>query len=296
VNLMGGCCGTTPAHIRALRDALTAVNPVAPARHAAAAASSARNAVVLEEGRSLAIAGSRLNAAENEAVRQGLLNGDLGPARQTARAQEKEGAQILLLKVGAAGLDEAETTRKILETLAPTTRSSFLIDAERVETVEQTLRFYPGRLLVRVTGSDAAALLPVVAKYGAVPVIPFPADGKREAIRKAVAAARGCGFTKEEIVIDCTPRAQNPEAFRAALGMISRCAQSLGFRTLLDLTDVGKGLPERPWLQAYLLAAAQASGLTIAVVDPAVTELMQIRAAGDHLRGKNPGAFSTGKA
>jgi 5-methyltetrahydrofolate--homocysteine methyltransferase len=296
VNLIGGCCGTTPAHIRALRDALTAVKPVAPARHVAAAASSARNTLVLEEGRSLAIAGSRLNAAENEAVRQGLLNGDLGPARQTARAQEKEGAQILLLKAGTDGLDETETTRKILETLAPTTRSSFLIDAKRVETVEQTLRFYPGRLVVRVAESDAAALLPVVAKYGAIPVIPFPMDGKREAIREAVADARGYGFAKEEIVIDCTPRVQNPEAIRAALGMISRCTQSLGFRTLLDLTEVGKGLPERPWLQAYLLAAAQASGLTLAVADPAVTELMQIRAAGDHVRGKNAGAFSTGKA
>jgi 5-methyltetrahydrofolate--homocysteine methyltransferase len=296
VNLMGGCCGTTPAHIRALRDALTAVDPVAPARRAAAAASSARNALVLEEGRSLAIVGARLNAAENEAVRQGLLNGDIGPIRQTARAQEKEGAQILLLKVGTADLDETEITRKILEQLAPTTRSSFLLAAERVETVGQVLRLYPGRLLVRVAEPDAAALLPVVAKYGAIPVISFPADGKREAIRKAVAGARGYGFAKEEIVIDCTPRVQNPEALRAALGMISRCAQSLGLRTLLDLTDVGQGLPERPWLQAYLLAAAQASGLTLAVVDPAVTELVQIRAAGDRLRGNDPGAFSAGKA
>ena len=294
VNLMGGCCGTTPAHIRALKDALTAVKPVSPARHAAAAASSARNAMVFEAGRPLAIAGSRLNAEENEAVRQGLLNGDLGPARQATRAQEKEGAQILLLKVGTADLDETEITRKILETLAPTTRSSFLIDAKRVETVEQSLRFYPGRLVVRFTGSDAAVLLPVIAKYGAIPVIPFPAVGGREAIRRAVADARGYGFAKEEIVIDCTPRAQSPEAFRAALGMISLCSQSLGFRTLLDFTDVGKGLPERPWLQAYMLAAAQASGLTLAVADPAAAELMQIRAAGDGLR-MNASSFTAGK-
>jgi hypothetical protein len=78
--------------------------------------------------------------------------------------------------------------------------------------------------------------------------------------------------------------------------MISWCAQSLGCRTLLDLTGVGKGLPEQPWFQASLLAAAQASGLTLAVVDPGTAELMQIRAAGDHLRGKNPGAFYAGKA
>jgi cobalamin-dependent methionine synthase I len=267
------------------RDALTVVTPVAPNHRTAAAASSARNALFLEAGSALAIAGSRLNAAENEALRQGLLNDDVGTARQTARAQEKEGAQILLLKTGAAELDETEVTRKILETLSPTTRSPFLIDAERVKTVGSALRFYPGRLLIRISGSDAAAFLPVVAKYGAIPVIPLPVDGKREAIRRAVAEARGYGFAKEAIVIDCTPQEQNPEALRAAPGLISWCTQRLGCRTLLDLTDVGQGLTEQRWLQAYLLAAAQAAGLTIAVADPAVAEPMQIRVAGDGLRG-----------
>ncbi|MCX5837679.1 MAG: homocysteine S-methyltransferase family protein [Deltaproteobacteria bacterium] len=291
-NLLGGCCGTTPAHIRALRDALTAVKPVTPRHRALAAASSTRNAVILEEGRSLTVVGGRLNAAENEAVRQGLLSGDPGPARQTARAQEKEGAQILLLKVGAAGVDETEATRQILEQLAPTTRSSFLLAAERVETVGQMLRFYPGRLLVHVAGEEAStALLPVIAKYGAIPVLciattgGMPAD--RAGVRKAITDARAHGFAKEEIVIDCTPPAQNPEALRAALGMIGWCAQSLGCRTLLDLTGVGKGLPEQPWLQASILAAAQALGLTLAVVDPGTAELMQICAAGNLLRGNS---------
>jgi 5-methyltetrahydrofolate--homocysteine methyltransferase len=300
-NLLGGCCGTTPSHIRALRDALTAVKPVAPRHRALAAASSTRNAVIFEEGRPLAIVGGRLNAAENEAVRQGLLSGDPGPARQAARAQEKEGAQILLLKVGAAGIDETQAARQILEQLAPTTRSSFLLAAGRVETVGQMLRFYPGRLLVHVAGDEAStALLPVIAKYGAIPVLNIatlngmPVD--RAGVRKALADARVHGFAKEEIVIDCTPPAQNPEALRAALGMIAWCAQSLGCPTLLDITGVGKDLPERLWFQAYLLAAAQAACLTLAVVDPGAAELMQIRAAGNLLRDESPRAFSTGRS
>jgi hypothetical protein len=118
----------------------------------------------------------------------------------------------------------------------------------------------------------------------------------RAGVRKAVADARTHGFAKEEIVIDCTPPAQNPEALRAALGMIAWCAQSLGCPTLLDITGVGKGLPEPPWLQASLLAAAQAAGLTLAVIDPAVAEPMKIRTAGDRLWGNDPGAFSAGKA
>ena len=300
-NLIGGCCGTTPAHIRALRDALTAVKPAAPLRRALAAVSSARKAVILEEGRPLTVVGGRLNAAENETVRQGLLSGDLGPAKQTARAQEKEGAQILLLKVGAAGVDETQAAGKLLEQLAPTTRASFLLAAERVETVGQGLRFYPGRLLVHVAGDEASkALLPVIAQYGALPVLRIATMAgtpvERAAVRKAVADARTHGYAKKEIVIDCTPPAQSPEALRTALGMVAWCAQSLGCPTLLDITGVGKGVPEQPWLQASLLAAAQAAGLALAVIDPAVAETLKIRTAGDRLWRNDPGAFSTGRS
>ncbi|MCE5262246.1 MAG: homocysteine S-methyltransferase family protein, partial [Deltaproteobacteria bacterium] len=276
VNLIGGCCGTTPDHIRALRDALAAVNPMAPGCRAVAAASSARNAVIFDEGKPLAVVGARLNAAENDALRQGLLAGDLGPVRQTARAQEKEGAQILLLKAGAQGLDEAETALKILEMLAPTTRSPLLLDAEGVQTVNLALRSYPGRLLIRVGGPEAVSLLPVVAQYGAVPVLRCPAEEGKEEVRRAVADARECGFAKEEIVIDCTPRVQTPGALREAAGMVSWCGQRLGCRTLLDLTGLGKGFPGEQRIQAYLLAAAHAAGLTIVVADPAAAELMQI--------------------
>jgi 5-methyltetrahydrofolate--homocysteine methyltransferase len=299
-NLIGGCCGTTPEHIRALRNALTAVEPVLPERRAAVAASSARNAVSLGKKRPLVVVGARLNAGENEVVCQGLLNNDPGPARQTARAQEKEGAQILLLRTGAAGIDESRATRQILEQLAPTTRSTFLIAADRIETIEQTLRFYPGRLLVHAGAGEASeALLSVIAKYGAIPVIQIATtDGLAvdpAGIRKAVAGARACGFAKEGIVIDCTPAVPNPGTLRAALDTISWCAQHIDCPTLLNFTGVGKGLADWPWLQAFVLAAAQAAGLAIAVIDPAGAEPMKMRAAGDLLRGDDPGAFSAGR-
>jgi len=294
VNLMGGCCGTTPAHIRALRDSLVDVKPVAPDRHAAPAASSARNAVILREGGPLAVIGGRLDAAGDETLREGLLAGDFGPIRQAVRAQEKEGAQMLLLKAGGAGLDETRVTRELLEQIAPTTRSTFLLVADKVETVAQALRFYPGRLLVGVDGADAASVLPVVAQYGAVPVLSIPAQGGRAAIRRAAADARKHGFAREGMIIDCTPAQINPATLREAVAMIAWCEKSLRCRTLMNFTRVGQGLPEQPWLQAGLLAAAQAAGLTLAVIDPAVAEPMRIRAAGDWLR-LGGDSFSSGR-
>lgn len=299
VNLMGGCCGMTPAHIGALREALAAERPVAPVRLSSADPSSARKALILEAGKPLVIVGGRLNWADNDELRQGLLTGEMGTVRKTAREQEKEGASLLLLRVGGPGLDEAEAVGKIISTLSPTTRLPFLIDADRLETIEKSLRFYPGRVLVRAAaaGREAlAALLSVAAKYGAVPILRFPTEGGpavcRTAIRGAIAEARRYGFTKGDIVVEIMVEAPSPqpEALWTAYWLISWCAESLGCRTLLDLTGVGRGLPEGKWLQASLLAVAQASGLTLAVADPSGAELMHIRAAGDLLLGRDPDA------
>jgi 5-methyltetrahydrofolate--homocysteine methyltransferase len=295
-NLMGGCCGTTVTHIRALRDVLAAERPIAPVYRVGAAVSSARNAQILNRGKVLAV-GGRLNAAE-EPLLQSLSAGEMGLVRQEVREQEKEGASILRLKLGAPGLDEAGTIGKLLALLAPTTRSPFMIDVEGAGAVETALRRYPGcPLLGAAGGREAWAGLCLVARrYGAVPVLRCPPeDGPtvgRTAIREIIAEARRHGFTKEGIVIDISAAGAvpQPDAAWTSLDLVSWCTENVGCRTLLDLTGIGRGLPERQWLQAALLAGAQASGLTLAVVDPAFRELMHIRAAGDLLEGRDPDA------
>ncbi len=297
VNLLGGCCGTTPAHIGALRDALAAERPLAPAESVGAAVSSARSAQILERGKTF-IVGGRLSAADDEPLRQAFSAGEMGPARQVLREQEKEGASILRLKIGAHGLDETKTIGKLLEQLSPTTRTPFLIDCERIDTVETALRRYPGcPLLGTAGGRDAwAGLYSVARRYGAVPVLRCrPEEGPtagRAAIREIIAEARRYGFPKEGIVIDISTAGAlpQPDAVRTSLALVSWCAENGGCRTLLDLTAIGHGLPERQWLQAVLLAAAQASGLTLVVADPAFRELMYIQAAGGLLKGLDPDA------
>jgi 5-methyltetrahydrofolate--homocysteine methyltransferase len=289
VNLMGGCCGTTAAHIRALRDALADERPVAPVYGVGAAVSSARNARILDRGEA---------PVADEPLRQALSAGEMGPVRQAVREQEKEEASILRLKIGAPGLDEAEILGKVLEQLSPTTRSPFMIDVERVDAVETALRRYPGCPLLGAAGGREAwaGLCSAARRYGAVPVrLGRPEDGPtagRTTIREIIAEARRHGFTKEGIVIDITAAGAMPQpaAVRTSLDLVFWCVENVGCRTLLDLTGIGRGLPERQWLQTALMAAAQASGLTLAVVDPAFKELMHIRAAGDLLDGRDPDA------
>jgi 5-methyltetrahydrofolate--homocysteine methyltransferase len=292
VNLMGGCCGTTPDHIAALTRSLSAARPAAPVRRSLVAASSARHALILERGNPLAIVGGRLNAAENEALRRVVSAGEVGPLRQAIREQDKEGAALLQVKMAAPGLDEGEILARVLGQISPTTRLPLMIDVERVEEIDGLLRRYPGRVLIRAAGGgeNRAALLSAAARYGALPVLGCrPEAGMtlcRAQIRKTIAEARRHGFTKEGIVVDVSAGGEalpSPEALRTALGLMAWCAEKAGCRTLLDLTGIGRGLPERTWLQASLLAAAQAAGLSLAVVDPAIAELRQIRTAGDLL-------------
>jgi len=300
VNLMGGCCGTTPAHIGALREVLAAERPIAPVYGVGAAVSSARNAQILNRGEALVVVGGRLSAADDESLRQALSAGEMGPVRQAVREQEKEGASILRLKIGVPGLDEKETLGKMVQALSPTTRLPFLIDADRSDTVEETLRRYPGSPLIRVLAGREAwtTLLSVARRYGAVPVLRCRAEGGptvgRAEIREAIAEARRHGFTKWDIVIDIPvpEEVPQPDAVWTLLDLVSWCSEKVGCRTLLDLTGIGRGLPEGKWIQAAFLAAAQASGLTLAVVDSACKELMHIQAAGDLLKGRDPDAVA----
>ncbi|MCL2670314.1 MAG: homocysteine S-methyltransferase family protein [Syntrophaceae bacterium] len=290
VNLMGGCCGTTPDHIAALAGRLAALPPADPVRRTLTAASSARQALILERGQPLALVGGWLNLAENETLRQVAAAGEVGPLRQAAREQDRAGAQLLQWKAVASGLTEEEAPDAVLAQLTPTTRLPFLIDSEEGGGVERLLERYPGRVLLRSkAGEKVSQLLMAASRYGAVPILAVPPEGGppycKAEIRSVLTEAMRYGFPKGGVVIELTPATVLPAAsvLQTLLGLISWCSEKVGCPTLLGLTAIGRDLPERPWLQAAFLASAQAAGLTLVIADPGIAELGGIRAAGNLL-------------
>jgi 5-methyltetrahydrofolate--homocysteine methyltransferase len=298
VNLMGGCCGTTPETIAALKQALSVERPAAPVRQAIAAVSSARSALTLGAGDPLCLVGGRIDAARDESLRAAVQAGEMGAVRQLAREQEKEGVPLVRIAMGVPGLDEGAVLRKIIGQLGPTTRLGCLVDCGRDAALQDLLRFYPGRLLLRTEGGPPAqaAMLEAAARYGALPILACrPEEGfeaGRRAIRVALKEARRQGLAPEEIGIDPTPAGAlpPPEALRTAYELVLWCAERVGCPTLIDLTDIGRGLPERQWLQLAVLAAAQAAGVSLVVADPAAGGVMHLRAAGTLLAGKDAAA------
>jgi 5-methyltetrahydrofolate--homocysteine methyltransferase len=220
--------------------------------------------------------------------------------RQIAREQENQGADLLDVNVGVPGIDEVKTIRQVIGLLATSTALPLVIDSPKMETIEAALRYYPGRALINSISGEKEKLrklLPLAAKYGAMFIllpltegeIPETAEKRKIIIREICREAGRFGLTKDDFVVDglVMTIASNPQSATEALKTVQWCTEQFKCRTILGLSNVSFGMPERKWINATFLAMAQALGLTMAIVNPASEELMNIRRAGDVLMQKD---------
>ncbi len=303
VNLLGGCCGTTPVHIRAVVGAVKGLTPTPPQVTSLSGLSSARGHLLLKPGAPLAVIGERINPTGKKALQAELKEGKLGIVRQFAHDQEKTGAALLDVNVGVPGIDEAATIRAAISLLATITDLPLCIDSARVEAVEAALRLYPGRALINSISGEKAKLerlLPLAKKYGAMFIllpltdegIPATAAERRGVIERIFEQALAHGFSKDDLVVDALTMTVSADQ-RAALetlATIEWCTHTFGARTVIGLSNVSFGLPERRWINAGFLAMAAAKGLSLAIANPENAELMNIKLATDVLSGRDPGA------
>ncbi|MBN1615419.1 MAG: homocysteine S-methyltransferase family protein [Deltaproteobacteria bacterium] len=303
VNLLGGCCGTAPDHIAALKRTLTGARSSPPRQKSLAALSSASDALFLDRDKPLLVVGERINPTGKKELQAALKEGKFAPVRQLAKDQERQGADLLDVNAGMPGIDEAATLRQIVLSLATVTRLPLVIDSARVEAVEAALRIYPGRALVNSISGEREKLeklVPLAAKYGAMFIllplrdgeIPQKAAERRTVIKEVIERAKAFGFTRNDIVVDglVMTVAASPEAAVETLKTVAWCNDRLKCRTVLGLSNVSFGMPERKWINAAFLAMAQAGGLTLAIANPGSGEVMHLKMAGDVLTAKDPKA------
>ena len=294
VNLLGGCCGTEPEHIQALKNNLSTVETIQPVRKTIGAVSSARKYKLLDSHNSLTIVGERINPTGKKALQQELLEGKMSIVRRFAKEQEKQGAHLLDVNVGVPGINETDAIRTVISLLSTTTDLPLVIDSSKIETVEVALRLYPGRAMINSISGEKDKinkLLPVAAKYGAMFIllpltdseIPDTAERRQAIIKDIFREAKKFGFSKDDIVVDglVFTIASNPGAVMEALKTVSWCADRFKAKTILGLSNVSFGLPARKWLNAAFLAMAQSRGLTMAIANPGDEELMSVKMAGD---------------
>ena len=207
---------------------------------------------------------------------------------------------MLDVNVGMPGIDECKTMVKIVELLVPLVDAPLCLDSASPDVLEAALRVYPGRALINsISGEHAriTTLLPVAAKYGAAFVllplsdagVPETAEERFLIIEKVFGIAQHYGYKKHDLVVDglVMTVSSDQKAARETLKVIAWCAGSFGCCSVVGLSNVSFGLPERGWVNAAFFAMAAAQGLTMVIANPSSDLLMQTKMASDVLTARD---------
>ena len=306
VSLIGGCCGTTPEHIKSLAANLKGVAPVSRAGQPYRALASPRKTVFFGWEHPFTLIGERINPTGKKLLTEELREGKLTLVRRLAAEQAENGAAILDVNVGAPGINEKETMLAVVRLLSNVTDLPLCLDSASPEVLEAAIRLYPGRVLINsVSGEEKKlrTLLPLVRKYGAVFIllplddegVPETAPARRRIIRKIIEEALSLGIEKEQILVDglVMSVSSNQNAAAETLKVIRWCTETAGCATLAGLSNVSFGLPERGYINSAFLAMGIANGLNVAIANPASEIIGHLKAACDVLTGrdKNSAAY-----
>lgn len=302
--IVGGCCGTTPAHIAAVRaaaDALLAAGE-APAPRAPVAktvVTSYARAVELPLGDSLVI-GERINPTGKKKLKEAYRAGDVGYVLREAVAQVEAGAHILDVNAGVPGLDEPAVLDATVQAIQGVTDAPLQIDTSDAAALARALRHYNGKALVNsVNGKEEVmdAVFPLVAKYGGVVValtldeggIPPTAEGRLAIAEKILARGARHGLRPCDFVVDvlCLAVSADATSVPVILESLRLVRERLGCRTVLGVSNVSFGLPARPFLNGTFYALALQAGLTTAIVNPLSKEMMTAYHAWRALTGRD---------
>lgn len=301
VNIIGGCCGTNPEYIGKLKDSLKGLKPVKPLLSSISALSSQRRTIFISEGQPLKIIGERINPTGKKTLQEELKAGIFKEVRRFAVEQKQKGADILDVNAGMPGIDEKSTLFSVVRLLSHVSDLPLCVDSSKPEAIEAALRIYPGRALINSISGEKEKLqklLPIAAKYGAMFIllplgdnnIPETAEGRTEYVKKIMLEAGKYGFTEKDVVLDglVMTVSANQQAARETLKMVEWGAHN-GFNTVLGLSNVSFGLPERKWVNSAFLAMAVSRGLTFAIANPDSAELMSVKFASDVLTVRDKG-------
>lgn len=297
VSIVGGCCGTTPEYIQALHTAVAGKQP--GARKVEDVSFLCTPTVPLEL-RGVRVVGERINPTGKKRFQQALLSDDLDYLVDVAIAQVDAGAQILDVNVGHPGVDEVTMLPRVVKKLQEAVDVPLQLDSTNPKALEAALRVYNGKASVNsVNGEQAVldALLPIVKKYGAAVVgltldekgLPKTAQERVAIAERIVAAAEKHGIRREDVFIDCltlTVSAQQEQA-EETLAAVRTVRREMGLQTLLGVSNISFGLPNRLLMTQTFLVRAMEAGLTLPIINPNQREIMDSVAAFRVLNGED---------
>ncbi|MBQ3395758.1 MAG: homocysteine S-methyltransferase family protein, partial [Synergistaceae bacterium] len=298
VSILGGCCGTSPAHIMKMKNAVTSSFAHAVKRNVPdyTVVSSASKTVTF--GKKFIVIGERLNPTGKKLLQKALREGNTDYLLKEALKQQEQNADILDLNTGLPDIDEAGVMTHSLIQIQGITNLPVQIDSSDHKTLESAARIYNGKPLLNSVNGKTSSLeniLPIAKKYGACILgltldengIPETAEERFRIAERIINEAERIGIPRRNILIDCltlTASAQQklvPETLKA----IRMVKDKLGVCTVLGLSNVSFGLPRRPLVNRTMMIAAIMNGLDSAIINPGDTDLKESLYAWNLLSG-----------
>lgn len=277
-SIMGGCCGTTPAHIAAMITKCKNLQPGGTRELDLTAVSSYGKAVHI--GDVPVIIGERINPTGKKRLKEALKNQELDYVCRLALEQISSTAHILDVNVGTPGIDETAMLGKAVPALQAITDTPLQIDTSNYEAMEKALRLYNGKpMLNSVNGKEDSLehVLPLAKKYGAVVValclddsgIPTTAEGRIAIADKIIARAAEYGIESRNIVVDPLAMTISTGADNAAVACeVIRAMKARGINTVMGVSNISFGLPGRDAVNSTFFAMAMQAGLSCGIINP----------------------------
>ena len=284
--VIGGCCGTTPDHIKAMADACRMI-PIKPVeKKNFTMVSSYGQSVFLGTGSK--IIGERINPTGKKRFKQALKEHDLDYILREGITQQDNGAHILDVNVGLPDIDEPALMKEVVQELQSVTSLPLQIDTVDVEAMEGALRIYNGKAMVNsVSGKQESMdkVFPLIQKYGGVVIglaldengIPADAEGRVQVAKKIIAEAAKYGIEKKDIVIDALAMtiSSEPEGAKITLETLRRLRDEVGVCSVLGVSNISFGLPSRPIVNSIFYTMAMQNGLSVGIINPGSEDMMK---------------------
>lgn len=280
IRIVGGCCGTTPEHIRQVASRVNAITPVPTNDKGLTLVSSYTHAVELKLDDSI-IVGERINPTGKKRFKQALRDNDIDYILKEGLTQLDNGAHILDVNVGLPEIDERAMLPRVVGELQSVLNLPLQIDTSDTIAMERAMRYYNGKPMVNSVNGKLESMhsvFPLIKKYGGVVVgltldengIPETAEGRIEIAKRIIKTAAEYGIKAKDIVIDvlCMTISSDKNAANVTLSALEYISKELKVNTILGVSNVSFGLPMRERVNSNFYTMALLRGLSSAIINP----------------------------
>ncbi len=299
---VGGCCGTTPEHIAAIKASLQGVEEpkFAPVRRRLMLTSRSKT-VIIDRELPTNLIGERINPTGRKKLAAEIKDGSFASVKREALDQVKAGATLLDVNMGVGGIDQAAAMKRAITEISQLTDAPLAIDTSDAEALEAGLRAYPGRALINSVSAEVERLekfIPLARKYGAailcLPLtddgIPKTAQGRLEVMDTIIDTAKKAGLKEGDFLLDglVMTVAADADACNHTLETLRLYREKYGYPATMGLSNISFGMPNRPLINSTFFTMCLAAGLDAPIMNPYDESMQNALMASMALLGKDP--------